>query len=378
MFIHHALIAALALGPSLTHPAAHRGPGRDGKGRVQVWTENGNDPYRTGDQARVFIRGEEDAYITVFRVDTDGRIQVLFPRAPWMDNYVRSDHEYEIEQTRNSSAFAVDDDPGVGYVFAVSSPDPFTFTPVTDGDHWDYRAMDGGRIQGDPYVALTDLAGRILPSNDEDWDYDISPYYVERHYDYPRFLCYDCHAFASFGAWDPYAATCPRFRIVAYDDPVYYPYHYYQGRAVVVARPLRPEPRFVFKDRDGAPDEQFVTVTRDRSREEGRSRGASGQDFGGPGRLPAPSRSGREEEPQPPDAQHPDHRQPDQRRRPPEQRPAPPRQDPRQPPPPRQQPKPNAEPRREPPPHPAPGVKSPPPKEQPPKNQPELRRRKPN
>lgn len=378
MLIHHALFAALALSPRPAHPAALMGPGRDGRGRVQVWTENGNDPYRRGDLARVFIRGAEDAYITVFRVDTDGRIQVLFPRAPWMDNYVRGDHEYEIEQSRDANAFAVDDDPGVGYVFAVSSPDPFTFDPVTSGDHWDYRAMDGGRIQGDPYVALTDLAGHMLPSNDEDWDYDISPYYVERHYDYPRFLCYDCHAFASFGTWDPYAATCPRFRIVAYDDPVYYPYRYYQGRTVVVARPLRPEPRFVFKDRDGTPDEQFVTVARDRSREDGRSRGASGRDFGGSGRLPAPSQPGREDEPQQPDAQHPDHRQPDQRRRPPEQRPAPPRQRPTQPPPPRQQPKPNAEPRRAPPPHPAPAAKSPPPKEQPPKNQPELRRRKPN
>jgi len=371
MLIHHTLFAGglLLAVPAPTPPSAPRAHGSDGKGRVQVWTENGTNPYRAGDHARVFIRGEEDAYITVLRVDTDGRLQVLFPRAPWMDNYVRGDREYEIEQTRNSNAFDVDDDPGVGYVFAVSSPDPFAFDPITDGDHWDYRAI-GDRIHGDPYVALTDLAGRMLPAGDNDWDYDVSPYYVERHYDYPRFLCYDCHAFASFGTWDPYAATCPRFRIVAYDDPVYYPYRYYQGRTVVVNRPLRPQPRFVFKDRAGVGDDQFVTVTRDRSREAGHP-GATGRDFGGSGQVPAPHRGGREqpgEGPQQP-APQPDHRQPDQRRRPPEQQPAPP--------PPRQQPKPNAEPRREPP-RQTPQAKSPPPKEQPPKGQPELRRRKPN
>lgn len=344
MLIQPALLAA-TLALAVTGPDG-------GKGRVQVWTENGTDPYRAGDHARVFIRGEEDAYITVLRVDTDGRIQVLFPRAPWMDNYVRGDREYEIEQNRNSNAFDVDDDPGVGYVFAVSSPDPFAFDAITDGDHWDYRAI-GDRIHGDPYVALTDLAGRILPAGDNDWDYDVSPYYVERHYDYPRFLCYDCHAFASFGAWDPYAATCPRFRIVAYDDPVYYPYRYYQGRSVVVNRPLRPEPRFVFKDRDGVGDDQFVTVTRDRSRADGRSGGATGRDFGGSGQVPAPA-----------------HHQP-----PPRQQPKPNTEPRREPP--REQPKPNAEPRREPP-RPTPQAKSPPPKEQPPKSQPELRRRKPN
>ena len=372
MLIHYTILAGglLLTVPAPTQPSAPPAPGSDGKGRVQVWTENGTDPYRAGDHARVFIRGEEDAYVTVLRVDTDGRIQVLFPRAPWMDNYVRGDREYEIEQTRNSNAFDVDDDPGVGYVFAISSPDPFAFDPITDGDHWDYRTI-GDRIHGDPYVALTDLAGRILPAGAGDWDYDISPYYVERHYDYPRFLCYDCHAFASFGTWDPYAATCPRFRIVAYDDPVYYPYRYYQGRTVVVNRPLRPEPRFVFKDREGVADDQFVTVTRDRSREGGRP-GATGRDFGGAGQLPAPNRGGREQPgSRPPEPQQPDHRQPDQRRRPPEQQPAPAT------PPPKQQPKPGAEPRREPP-RQTPQAKSPPPKEQPPKGQPELRRRKPN
>ncbi|MCI4345038.1 MAG: DUF4384 domain-containing protein [Thermoplasmata archaeon] len=329
----------------MTAPAV----GDDGKGRIQVWTDNGTTPYRAGDHARVFMRGEDDAYVTVFRVDTDGRIRVLFPRAPWMDNYVRGGHEYEIEPARDANAFDVDDDPGVGYVFAVWSPDPFTFGPIVDDSHWDYRAIGDGRIHGDPYVALTDLAGRILPDGDDNWDYDISPYYVERHYEYPRFLCYDCHAFASFGAWDPYAATCPRFRIVAYDDPIYYPYRYYEGRTVVVNRPLRPEPRFVFKDRGGVSDDQFVTVTRDRSREGG-ARGATGRDFGGSGRVPAPDRGGA----------------PRRRRaaEPPHQSPAPP--------PPRPQPKPSAEPRRAP----QPAAKSPPPKE-PAKGQPELRRRKP-
>src|SRR5262249_26189974 len=208
-----------------------------------------------------------------------------------------------------------------------------------------------GRIHGDPYVALTDLAGRILPPGAAGWDYDVSPYYVQRHYEYPRFLCYDCHAYASFGSWDPYAATCPRFRIVAYDDPSYYPYRYYQGRSVVFARPLRPEPRFVFKDREGVGDDQFVTVTRDRTREAG-SRGATGQDFGGAGRLPAPAR-GEGQNPDPP------------QRRPPAEAPPPRRQ-----PAPKPSPTPAAGPRRA-------APKSPPPKAAPPKGQPELRRRKP-
>ena len=96
-------------------------------------------------------------------------------------------------------------------------------------------------------MRLTDLAARIAP--DGDYDYDIAPYYVDRHYDYPRFVCYDCHAYASYNEWDPYRASCTRYRVVVRDDPRFYPYRY-GGRNVVADRPAHPGPRFVFRDAD--------------------------------------------------------------------------------------------------------------------------------
>jgi len=270
MLIPRLMLLALAASRAPSGPpASFRGGEGDGDGhaRIQVWTEGGTTPYQAGARVHVHIRAEDDGYVTVLRVDTDGRVQVLFPRQPWIDNYVRGGQEYEIEKARSSNAFDIDDDPGVGYVFAVSAPDPFTFDAFVQGDRWDYRGVSDrrdGRIHGDPYVALTDLAARMLPAGDRDWDYDIAPYYVDHHVDYPRFLCYDCHASTGLTAWDPYAATCPRFRIVAYDDPSYYSYHYYRGAGVVISRPLHPEARYVFTDRAGAPDVPFVTVVRAR------------------------------------------------------------------------------------------------------------------
>lgn len=260
------------------------------RSRVTVWTDRGDDPYQTGRSARVFVRADRDAYVTIFRVDTDGRIRVLFPRDPWEDNFVRGGREFEIQDTQDDDAFSVDDYPGVGYVFAVASPDPFDYDAITSGDHWDYRAVSDGRVRGDPYVALTDLAQRIVPENDSDWDYDLVPYYVEQHYDYPRFLCYDCHSYASYSAWDPYAYSCVRFRIVVFDDPYYYPYRYYGGTRVVFTRPLRPEPRFIFKDRDGVGDDRFVTHARERERpvNDDTRRGVRGVDIGGRGSIPVP------------------------------------------------------------------------------------------
>jgi hypothetical protein len=270
--------------------------------RVEVWTNRGDDPFHTGEDARVYLRADRDAYVALFRVDTDGRVRVLFPRDPWDDAFIRAGREFAVEGDHGDDAFEIDDYPGVGYVFAVASADPFDFDAITSADHWDYRAIADGRVRGDPYVALTDLAERIVPQGSDDWDYDMAPYYVERRYEYPRFLCYDCHSYATFSYWNPYAYSCVRFRIVVYDDPYYYPYRYYGGRRVVFTRPLRPQPRFIFKDRNGVGDDRFVTRERERPVNGNGRRGVRGIDVGGRGSIPVPHVAPRRQGPDRPDA----------------------------------------------------------------------------
>jgi len=252
--------------------------------RISVWADR-DDPYRRGEAADVFLSVDEPSHVAVFRVDTDGRIRVLFPREPWTDTYVREERELQVTGPRGGRSFLVDDDPGVGYLFAVASSEPLDFRSITRGDYWDYRLIDGGRIQGDPYVRLTDLAARLVP--DGDYDYDISPYYVDRRFDYPRFVCYDCHAYASYREWDPYQSSCTRYRVVIRDDPEYYPYRY-GGRNVVADRPSHPGPRFVFRDADpGRPSVSHGEPERRRGRED-EDQGRTSEDVGGRGAVPAP------------------------------------------------------------------------------------------
>ena len=259
-------------------------------------------PYERGDPARVYLMSEVDAYVTVVRIDTDGRLRLLFPIDPWEDSWVRGGHRFEVLSRDKDAAFRISDYPGVGYVFAIASPDPFDFEAITRGDHWDYRAVaDDGRVRGDPYVAIGDLADRITPAGE--YDYDVAEYYVEQHYDYPRFACYDCHSYTHWTAWNPYASHCSSFRIVIYDDWYYYPYGYYPYYATYYPyyspypypgpypyyRPYRPGPRYVFKDQ--APGQDYVSRVgyRGREGEVDRRPTRSGQDFGGRGSVPAPT-----------------------------------------------------------------------------------------
>lgn len=308
------MVLVAAVSP-LPNPVSTGGPASYDRPRVEVWTNRGDDPYRTGQHARVFLRADRDAYVTLFRVDTDGRVRVLFPRDPWDDNFVRGGRDFEVSGMRGDDAFDIDDYPGVGYLFAVAAADPYRYDPITSGDHWDYRVIADGRVRGDPYVALTDLAQQMLPQSYEDWDYDIVPYYVQQHYDYPRFLCYDCHRYASYAFWDPYAYSCVRFRIVVYDDPYYYPYRYYGGTRVVFTRPFRPEPRFIFKDRDGARNERFVSHERQRPVNDTRRRGVRGADLGRRGSVPVPEAGPRRRNDRPADPQRRGNRPDDPRAR---------------------------------------------------------------
>ncbi len=255
-------------------------------GRISVWADR-KTPYRRGEGARIYFRTDEPGYVTVLRVDTDGRVRTLFPLQPWGGTKVRGGRTQEVSNARNGGWFTIEDDPGIGYFFAIASPFPFRYDDITRGDYWDFRVIDDGRIQGDPYVALTALAERIAPRGD--YQYDIAPYYVERHYEYPRFVCYDCHSYASYDEWDPYTSSCARFRVVVYDDPAYYPYRYHPGRNVVVARPRWAAPKYVF--RDAEPGTEYVTRLHQRARDPARSRderGRTSADVGGPGVIPAP------------------------------------------------------------------------------------------
>jgi hypothetical protein len=99
---------------------------------------------------------------------------------------------------------------------------------------------------------------------------------VDRRYDYPRFLCYDCHAYASYPYWDPYAHSCFKFRIVIYDDPYYYPARVRPRTHVVYQRPTVLVPRYVFKDR-ASTDPAVVTVRERPVDDRGRRRIEPGQ-----------------------------------------------------------------------------------------------------
>ena len=207
---------------------------------IRVWSTH-DEVYRRGERARIYFRTERDAFVTIFRIDTDGRVRVLYPRDPWDDNSVRGGASYVVSSWSRGEAFVVDDDPGVGYVFGVAASDPFNYGAIAGRERWElYRV--GDRVHSDPFAGAMDIVDHLLPPDYADYDTHLLPYYVERRYDYPRFVCYDCHSYVGFSLWNPYVYHCSRFSLWVYNDPFYYypsywyPTRYYGGARVVIGR----------------------------------------------------------------------------------------------------------------------------------------------
>jgi len=253
------------------------------------------DFFQRYERVSVAVESSADAYVTVFRVDTDGRMRVIYPRGPQDNNFVVGGHSYRIPNPygqRGEHAFVVDDYPGVGYVFVVASAGPFNYQPYVRDDHWEWRNVaQNGRITGDPYVGFVEVVEPMLTSGNAAWSFDVMPYFVERQHPYPRFLCYECHTYMPHPAWDTYGAWCPRFQIVVFDDAIRYPTVIYPSTHVV-GPTSTVRPRYVIQPRTEA--EPFVTRVRrgdDPPEHRGPERGVGGRDVGGVGTVPAPVRA---------------------------------------------------------------------------------------
>ncbi len=220
---------------------------------VRLWFDRGEEPLLDrGDRVRVYYRLSSSAFVAIFQIDTDGLVRMVYPRSPADNYYVHGNRDYRLVYPR-SSTWYVEDQPGVGYFFAVASPTPFDFSSFEYSygeSRWDLTTV-GYQVYSDPFVAMDEYVAELIP----DWEVaeyalDFTTYHVGQRHDYPRFLCYDCHGYRPYYSWNPYLYTCSSFRIVIYNDPYYYPLYRYHGSRVVYPRPLAPgQPRFVFKER---------------------------------------------------------------------------------------------------------------------------------
>ena len=178
-------LASLATAATTAH-AGHARAQLSAQANVRVWVEGGDVFSNYGDVA-VWLRPERDCYTTLFMVDTDGYMHVLYPGSPYDDTWLYGGRSY----CYRASDLGLDrlDGAGIAYVFAVGSPEPFDYSTYGASV---FVGGFGFRVYGDPFVASRDFYMTLLPASCR-WDYvgvSYARFYVRTWARYPSYLCY--------------------------------------------------------------------------------------------------------------------------------------------------------------------------------------------
>ena len=194
-------------------------------------------PYARGDRVRVRVRVRAGSYLTVLRVDTQGRIHVLYPSSPRNSGRVGRNNGLSAP-----IGFKAGRTQGVGYVVAFASTQPFDYRSLSRAGRWHF-SPDWRQISGDPLESLIRRVAVLSSSV----GYDQVAYRIGGAFEFPRFACTGCHA--PIPGWDPYAGRCSRVDLEIVQSPADYVYRI-AGPRSAVARPSRALPRLVFRASD--------------------------------------------------------------------------------------------------------------------------------
>lgn len=223
--------------------------------KVDVWTDQPEGSvYYQGESIRIYFRANQDCYVTLYNIDSEGYIHRLWPTNRYDDNFIRGFRTYSVPDRYDRYELRVGGPDGIEYIQAVASIEPYDVPPFDFHEPTSYRHgewdVSFGVVWGDPYIAIDHINYYCIP----DWHWhrnytatDMTHFYVDRYVYYPRTVCSDCHWGGRYiNDWrhfDPYYDPCPKY--VIHID-VGFDHHYYDYNH---DRPRHNEGRYRYKER---------------------------------------------------------------------------------------------------------------------------------
>jgi len=145
---------------------------------IDVSIDKGDDAtYYDGESIFISFRSEEDAYVVVYDVDTDGEINLVFPSEGDEDIFIKANKTYQIPEDDDFS-FKVKGPEGKEYLCMVASKKPLNLPDILGKEGESYS------IKGDMKKAIKKINEEILGEVSGEYSIDICHFYVEENEDY--------------------------------------------------------------------------------------------------------------------------------------------------------------------------------------------------
>lgn len=171
-------------------------PGADFE--VYVWPDRGMDGvYSPGEQINVNVELTRDAFLILYSIDTRGQMRILFPSAPWEDNFVRAGGVISFPRAQDAYNWTVDGPAGTEYIQAIASEIPISLpewpvylqsvNPVSNfaPELRDFRS-------GSDRYSFIDVVNRNITGRYYDWcATDVATFQVRPYQQYSQSYNYD-------------------------------------------------------------------------------------------------------------------------------------------------------------------------------------------
>lgn len=122
---------------------------------VEVWTDNESGVYYEGDEIEVYFRANRDCYVAVYNIDTEGRVNLIYPFDRGDDPLIDGGRIYRIPDNYDDYELLVQGPPGNESIVIVASRTPFPIPDwydgsdlVADRDRYDFVDFINGRYFG--------------------------------------------------------------------------------------------------------------------------------------------------------------------------------------------------------------------------------------
>jgi len=176
---------------------------------IELWLDQATGSvYEPGNKVNIFFSTNHDSYVVVYDVDTQGFINVLYPKGD-DSSWVEAERIVGIPGPRDQYDLIVEGPKGIEYVVAVASPTPMDVGSLYAEDDRDEGYRYAGRIAGDANEAIYELNNGLAWGSDdydpEGYASDIGWFYVEHEVPWPRYLVYTWYPDRFWDPyWDPY------------------------------------------------------------------------------------------------------------------------------------------------------------------------------
>ncbi|PZA05789.1 MULTISPECIES: PEGA domain-containing protein [unclassified Meiothermus] len=146
--------------------------------QVKTWVDKdpgktGNSSYRIGENIAIYAQVNQDAYVYLFNINADGKIDLILPNSFSRDNFLRAGETRRFPPQGANYQFTISGPEGQDQVLAVASKQPLSLSDIADVERGQVR------VQGAENLARA-LSIVVTPIPQQSWVSDVATYWVGR------------------------------------------------------------------------------------------------------------------------------------------------------------------------------------------------------